>query len=102
MRTAKINDASGVAVTGRCKFYGYLVGVDGTNNPTISCYDNKTSAAGTEVVPTTTYDSSALGLNGFMVPGHNPIDCDNGIYIEITLGAGNVEVVVYFEGGVGA
>lgn len=100
MKTKKINDASALAVTGKCRFYGYLVGVDGTNDPTVSIYDSIT-AAGTEVAPTTTYDSSALGLNGFMI-GNSYVECDNGIYVEITLGAGAVEIIVYYEGGLAA
>uniref|UniRef100_A0A6M3KH57 Uncharacterized protein n=1 Tax=viral metagenome TaxID=1070528 RepID=A0A6M3KH57_9ZZZZ len=76
------------------------MGVDGTNDPTVSLYDS-TTATGTELAPTTTYDSSALGLNGFMI-GHGYVECNNGLYVEITLGAGAVEIIVYYEGGLPA
>ena len=83
--------ASGLIRTGSGLFYGFLVGTDGANDPTISIFDNTTNS-GAEIVPTNTYDASVLGLNGIALPG---IHCTNGIYIEITLGGGAMEITVY-------
>jgi len=77
-----------------CRLMGFLVGTDGTNDPTITMYDG-IATSGNEVVPTNTYDASFLGLNGFMI-GDVGIKCDHGLYCEITC-AGAVEVVVYYK-----
>lgn len=82
--------ASAAVYTQRCYFRGFLLGMDGVNDPTITVYDNASTASGDEIIPTNTYDASALGLNGVMFPGLGRI-CKNGIYIEITC-AGTVEV----------
>jgi len=87
--------ASGIATSDPCNLRGMLIGTDGANDPTITVYDN-TAASGDEVVPTATYDSSALGLNGVTLPGDGA-RCENGIYVEITLAAGAVEVVIYYS-----
>lgn len=84
---------SAIVYTGACVFRGILLGTDGANDPTITVYDG-TSNAGTEILPTCTYDASALGLNG--VTGINPgIYCSTGLYVEITC-AGTVEVIVNY------
>ena len=88
MPAAKITE-SGVVYAGPCIFHGFLLGTDGVNDPTITIYDNASAASGQEVVPTQTFDASALGLNG--VTGIYQL-CDNGIYIEITC-AGAVEII---------
>lgn len=84
--------ANQLAYTGRCMFQGFLLGTDGTNDPTITIYDNTTNS-GRELVPTTTYDASALGLNGAMIPCE--LEANKGVYAEITC-AGACEVVVIF------
>lgn len=81
--------------SGPCFFYGFLLGLDGTNDPTITFYDN-TSASGEEIVPTNTYDASLLGLNGAMFPA--PKYCKNGIYVSITqTGTTEVEPLLLLE-----
>lgn len=79
----------GIAYTGPCIFHGFLIGCDGVTDPVITVFNN-TSASGQEVVPTTTFDGSALGLSG--VTGQNKL-CSIGLYIQIT---GTVEVVPDF------
>jgi hypothetical protein len=86
--------ASGIAMAAQGLFLGVLLGTDGVNDPLITIYDNASAASGTEVMPTTTFDASALGLNGFM-PGF-AISCINGLYVEITC-AGTVEVTVLYR-----
>ena len=84
--------ASGAVFTGAGNITGMLVGTDGTNDPTITI-DDSTDGSGTDVVPTTTYDASVLGLNGFM---RVLIPCNAGAYITISnLGTG--EVVCYYN-----
>lgn len=88
--------SSDVVYTGRCKLYGILIGTDGTNDPTVTVFDN-TSAAGNEVIPTVTYDASLQGLSGATMPGEG-ILCKNGIYVEISVGGGgSVEVVILYS-----
>lgn len=83
--------ASALVHTGPCIFRGFLLGTDGVNDPVITIFNNTTNS-GEEVVPTATYDASALGLNG--VTGKQQY-CDTGLYIEITC-AGAVEVVLEY------
>jgi len=71
-----------------------LIGTDGSNDPTITVYDN-TAASGNEVIPTVTYNSGINGLNGVTLPGAG-VRCENGIYIAITC-SGNVEVTIYYK-----
>lgn len=84
--------ASGQVFIGVALLDGYLVGTDGVNDVTISCYDN-TAASGTEITPTVTYDAAKQGINGFFA--RRPIQVKVGIYIEITC-AGSCEVFAYY------
>ena len=84
--------SSGVVYAGPCIFHGFLVGTDGIDDPVITIYDHASKAEGQEVVPTTTYDASMLGLNG--ATGINQL-CAIGIYLEITC-SGTVEVNVQY------
>ena len=93
LQTKKMT-ASGIAFTGPCALASMLIGTDGANDPTVTIYDGIDNT-GTEKVPTSTYDASALGLNGFM-GGRVAYDCVKGIYVEITTG-GTVEVIVGFK-----
>lgn len=86
--------ASGVLNNNACTFGGFVLGTDGTNDPEITIFDNASAASGAEIAPTTTYDASVLGLNGYTAPSGG-INCKNGIYVEITC-AGTVEVVVSY------
>ena len=93
LSTSSKISASAAVYTGACELRGFLVGTDGVNDPVITIY-NGTSNAGGEIVPTSTYDASQLGLNGAtgLQPG---VHCDTGIYVEITC-AGTCEVVAYY------
>ncbi len=86
--------ATGLVFTGACALHSMLLGTDGTNDPEITVYDGIDNT-GTEIVPTTTYDASALGLNGFH-GGPAGIECTTGIYVVITC-AGAVEVALGFK-----
>ncbi len=86
--TSKKLSESGMAATGESVLTHMLLGTDGTNDPVITIYDGLDNT-GTERVPTTTYDASALGLNGFVLA--TPLEFKIGIYVEITC-VGTVEV----------
>ena len=89
--------ASGIAHAGKCSCGGFLLGMDKVNDMEVTLYDNASAASGNKIVPTNTYDASALGLNGFS-PKEN-IECSNGIYVEMDEGDGAGEVTVYFSVG---
>jgi len=72
---------------------GMQIGTDSANDPTITVYDG-TDNTGNEIVPTTTYDASALGLNGFVASYEKK--AYNGIYVEIST-AGSVEVTIDYR-----
>jgi hypothetical protein len=79
----------------RCIYWGFRVGMDGSNDPTITIFDNASAGSGTEVEPSNTYDASALGANGAnMGVG---VLCENGITATVTIGAGTAEVTVYYS-----
>ena len=64
------------------------------NDAIVTVYDDLANTAGTEAIPTQTFDASALGLNGVVFA--HPIECQVGIYVEIgDLGTG--EVLIYFN-----
>lgn len=79
--------------TGKGSILGFLLGTDGANDPAITIYDGIDNT-GTEIVPTNTYDASALGLNGAMFGFKKK--CQTGCYVEITCG-GTVEVIIDFK-----
>ena len=91
---AKKITESGIVMAAPGLLLGVLIGMDGTNDPAVTIYDNASAASGTEVMPSTTFDASAQGLNGFM-PGF-AISCINGLYVDITC-AGTVEVTVLYR-----
>ena len=96
MAVKKRLTASALVKTGYSKLVGYLVGTDGTNDAIITIYDATTAAAGTEAVPTQKFDASALGLNGAWFGHEGAIECQVGIYVEITdIGTG--ELLVYYN-----
>jgi hypothetical protein len=72
--------ASGIVISRPCRLKNFLIGTDGTNDPEVTIY-NGTTASGQEIVPTNTYDASALGINGAV---GLDIKCPDGIYVAIT------------------
>jgi len=88
-KPAKNLSKSGVILAAPGFFQGFLLGLDGTNNATVTIYDHASAASGEELVPTNTYSASKLGLNGAALP--YPKQCKNGCYAEITCG-GAVEL----------
>ena len=83
------HDESGIIYTGPCNLTSFLLGTDGINDPVITIYDGLDNT-GTEIIPTATYDASAIGINGAIF--HWAKKCIIGIYLEIACD-GAVEVV---------
>ena len=85
--------ATSTVMSGEGYYFGFTLGTDGVNDPEVTIFDN-TAASGNEIVPTTTYDASALGLNGMLLA--NPVHCLNGIHVELSA-AGTKEIVIYYR-----
>ena len=86
--------SSSTAVTSsRAVLMGMQLGTDSANDPTVTVYDG-TDNTGNEIVPTATYDASALGLNGLVIPYDKK--AYDGIYVEITC-SGTVEVTIDYR-----
>lgn len=73
--------ADGVVSAVPCRFYGFILA---TAAGVCSFFDNASAASGTEVAR-----GSALGM--YMFPG--PIDCRNGLFLDLT----GAEVTVFFN-----
>lgn len=82
---------SSILVNYASDILGILVETDGTNDPTVTVRDN-TVASGDAVMPATTFDASALGLNGFT---GLRIPCKTAIHVVIVC-AGAAKVYIYY------
>jgi len=83
--------ADATITSGKAFFSGFLIQPDGTNDVAVVFYDN-TSAAGTKILPDLTF----AGDGGTkMISLDNPIECNTGIYIDVTT-AGTVGYTVFF------
>lgn len=87
-RSAELTGNSAV-YTGRCVFHGIAVATDGTNDVTVTLYDN-TAASGGKVVPTFKVTGSD-NLGGIV--GIDSI-CDTGLYLAMS--GGSPKAVVYY------
>jgi hypothetical protein len=94
-QSGKVTELSG-------HLYGVLIGTDGSNDPTVTFYDDAGPVQGSEIIPTVTYDASALGLNGVTLPTmlEKGVPFTNGLFVEIVIAAGNVEVMVFYSEGI--
>jgi len=86
--------ASGVIFTGPGLVYDILIGTDGTNDPVVTIYDGLSATNTKEILPTATYDASALGIDGYSTAIGSKVT--TGCYIAITC-VGTCEVVVKWE-----
>ena len=85
--------SSQIITSERAVLMGMQIGPDGANDPIVTVY-NGTDNTGGEIVPTNTYDASALGMNGYVGPYDKK--AYNGISVEITC-AGTVEVTIDYQ-----
>jgi len=91
--TAKCGSST-VLTRGQGVLYNMQIGCDGTNDPTVTVYDGESATNAKEIVPTCTYDASALGMNGYTaIVGKKFI---KGLFVEITC-TGTVEVILDWE-----
>lgn len=82
---------SGVVFASPCLLHDVEVGgTDGSNDITLTIYDNASAASGTVLLPTHTIDASALGLNGITLTVAKRAYL--GVYAEITT-SGTASVV---------
>lgn len=81
--------ADALIYTGSGEFKGFVIQPDGTNDVTITFYDN-TSATGTKLVCTMTFDGAG-GPQALQLPVAVPFF--NGIYADVTTN-GTVEYTV--------
>lgn len=91
------SDTTQMVVAAPCTFYGFALGMDGSADVQITVFDSKTTTTTgmEEIVPTNTYDASALGLNGCSFP--QGISCNYGIAVTAASAAwGACEVTVYY------
>lgn len=96
MAYSKKVTATGSVVEHPCRFHGMYLGTDGTNDPVVTIEDRYGDKNDGEVIPTATYDASALGLNGVTGFPDDGRYCNYGIYCTITC-AGAVEVVILYS-----
>ncbi len=79
------------AYVGKCTYHGFRLGMDATNDVTLTIKDGDI-----EIVPTNTYDASALGLNGEVLPDQAAITCETGITVTVTC-TGTFEIIVVYN-----
>jgi hypothetical protein len=82
------DENGGAIYAGPGKFSSLFIGLDGSNDAQITIYDNATAASGKEVLPTTIFDASALGLNGFTLGSGSALDFVNGLYVLVEASGG--------------
>ena len=78
--------------TGEGFLFSLLIGTDSVNDPVVAVYDDvNADTAGNRIVPSTTYDASALGINGVVMRFAKKFS--TGLYIAISnIGSGEVTV----------
>jgi hypothetical protein len=84
--------ADAAICTGRCYLGAIIVMPDGTNDVTVSIYDNTTNS-GTEMLPTMTFAGDG-GAQAFAAP--YKILGSTGIYVDITT-EGTVEYTILYN-----
>jgi hypothetical protein len=95
-KTVKRLTASGAVTANPCYVFDIFIGTDGVNDPTVGVYNAANAADATKrILPSISYDASALGLNGF-AGGAHAIDCTTSCYVDITC-AGSCEIIVMYR-----
>jgi hypothetical protein len=98
MKSSGTKTASGVMMAGPGRFFGFLVTPDGTNDVTMTIYDNASAASGVKITSTMVFAGD--GGSQTWQPPIEPVDCFNGVYVEVSVeGAGTVEYIAYTESG---
>jgi uncharacterized alkaline shock family protein YloU len=89
------NTGDALIATGRGYFKGIIVHSDGTNSVTVDIYDN-TTAAGTKLVSSTIFTTSASNRTGVLGFSDQEAPFTNGIYVDVTT-SGTVTYDVYID-----
>lgn len=84
--------ASALVHTGQGHLFSFLVGIDAVNDPIIAIYDDTDGATpGNQIVPSTTYDASILGINGAVFTVSKRFT--TGLYVAIAnIGTGSIVI----------
>jgi len=85
--------SSGLAVNSQCAFYGIMVRTDGSNNATVTVYDN-TSGAGAPLLPDSIVVLGSARHTKIWLD--KPIVAQNGVFISVTC-AGTFSWQVYYD-----
>lgn len=86
--------ADALIYSDECVFDGIVVMPDGTNDVTVTVYDNSTGSGSTPV-PTFTFSGTG-GAQALMMPCS--VRMGTGIYVNVTVaGGGTVEYTVYYR-----
>jgi len=97
--TPKRMVANTLVYTGKGFLFSLLIGTDGVNDPIVSIYDyTDATLAATKIIPSNTYDASALGLNGVVLEYAK--EFNTGLYVKIE-NLGNGEVIVDYRAASG-
>lgn len=88
--------SSGAPYSGKGLLHDVEIGgSDGSNDITVTIYDNDSAASGKKLLPTHVFDASAKGLGGLTLSvGKN---FTVGVYVEITT-SGTAQVLTGIEG----
>lgn len=90
--TASTKTADAAILSGAGYFKGFVIVPDGSNDVTITFYDN-TAGSGSKLLPTMTFAGDG-GAHGFTLPAF--AYAKTGIYADITT-AGTVEYTVFYS-----
>lgn len=94
-RATDVKTASALIFTGEGVLHGIMVSTDGTNTPTVEVFDN-TAGSGTPLTPAWVVATGATDKMRFL-SFPQPVRFRIGLYVKITLGAGAMSYVVYFN-----
>lgn len=90
--SSDIITSSSVIRDGKSYLTGVLVVTDGTNNATVTIYDNASAASGKVLYKTIISGSDLHNLDSIDFP----VKADSGIYADISVATGSLEVIVYY------
>lgn len=88
--SAVISAAGGV-------LHGLIISGGATAAGTITLYDNASAASGTQLIPPISLIATADNDRVKQITFPEPLRFYNGCYLEITTGAGTVNVEVYYD-----
>lgn len=96
LEISAVKTADAVILAAPGWLYKIIVHTDGSNAVTMTLYDNATTNSGTKffgdwVVTTSSIDRTQV------FTFNPPLPADNGMYADITLGAGAMSFVVYYK-----